>query len=236
MNMSKTRRNAPCPCDSGHKYKHCCGATSDAMRRVPKKMSLDEFPPDVQKQLIEAQRKMAEEQRIYGHARPMLTVEHMGYRFVVVHNRLEHSKSWKTPADFFDDYIKRVMDGSGWGNAEIAKPYEKRHPLLQWYHDVCTWQREHHHERNAEGVFGGVATGSVKAYYSVGYDLWTLDNHVLLQEILIRRLKIADQFQGARYEMYVIAAMIRAGFNVVLEDEKDPSRTHCELTATHRHT
>jgi hypothetical protein len=27
-------RNEPCPCASGHKYKHCCGANNDRMRRT----------------------------------------------------------------------------------------------------------------------------------------------------------------------------------------------------------
>ncbi len=31
--MAPTNRNAPCPCGSGRKYKHCCGAA--AAREVP---------------------------------------------------------------------------------------------------------------------------------------------------------------------------------------------------------
>jgi hypothetical protein len=178
---------------------------------------------------------MAQEKKIYGHARPMMTIEHQGYRLVAVHNRLRFSENWKTPADFFGDYIKEILGSNGWGNVEIAKPYEERHPILQWYHDLCTWQREHQ-ERDSDGLFSGVATGSVKAYYALAYDLWTLDNHALLQAKMVRRLKNADQFQGARYELYVIASMIRAGFEVELEDEGDASRTHCELVATHRQT
>jgi hypothetical protein len=54
--------------------------------------------------------------------------------------------------------------------------------------------------------------------------------------MLVHRLRIADQFQGARYELYVTASMIRAGFDVELENESDPSRTHYELTATHQRT
>jgi len=206
------------------------------MRRGPKEKPLGALPPNVQQWLIESQRKIDEETKAYGHARPMVTIEHQGYRFIAIHNRLEFSKNWKTPIDFFDHYIKVVMDGAGWGNAQIKKPYKERHPILQWYNDVCIWQREHEQEKGTDGIFGGVATGSVKAYYYLGYDLWTLDNHALLQKTLIRRLKNTDQFQGARYELYVIASMIRAGFDVELEDERDSSRTHYELTATHRKT
>lgn len=234
--MSKIGRNQPCPCGSGHKYKHCCGAASDVMRRWPKRTTVDELPPEVRRQLLETQRRIDERRKVYGHAKPMVTVEHQGYRIIAVRDRLYYSKNWKTPVDFFVFYIKIVIGGGTWGNAEIAKPYEQRHPILQWYHDVCIWQREHTQERGPDGIFSGLATGSVKAYLALAYDLWTLDNPALLQDKLIRRLKNADQFQGARYELYVIASMIRAGFDVELEDESDVCRTHHELTATHQRT
>jgi hypothetical protein len=234
--MSKIGRNQICPCGSGYKYKHCCGAVSEVMRRSPTRTTIDELSPEARQRLIELQREMDEDRKAYGHAQPMVTVEHQGYRIVAVRNQLQFSKNWKTPIDFLGDYIKTVMDGAGWGNGEIAKRYEERHPTLQWYQDVCTWQREHEQEKDADGVFSGVATGSVKAYYALAYDLWTLDNHAVLQNKLIHRLKNADQFQGARYELYVIASMIRAGFHVELQDESDSNRTHCELAATHRRT
>ena len=34
MASSKVRRNDPCPCGSGRKYKHCCARKQDAMSRV----------------------------------------------------------------------------------------------------------------------------------------------------------------------------------------------------------
>lgn len=234
--MSKIGRNQQCPCGSGYKYKHCCSAVSDAMRRSPKRTTVDELSLEARQRLIDLQRELDEDRRVYGHAQPMMTVEHQGYRFVAVRNKFRFSKNWKTPIDFLGDYIKIVLDGAGWGNTEIAKPREQRHPILQWYQDVCTWQREHEQARDADGIFSGVATGSVKAYYALAYDLWTLDNHAVLQDKLIHRLKNVDQFQGVRYELYVTASMIRAGFHVELEDESVSNRTHCELTATHRRT
>jgi hypothetical protein len=63
-----------------------------------------------------------------------------------------------------------------------------------------------------------------------------LEHHALLQGKLVKRLKDKHQFQGARYETYVAAAFVRAGFDVRLEDEGDRSTSHCEFTATHRAT
>lgn len=229
----KIRRNDPCPCGSGFKYKHCCGAPSPSLRRSLADRSFDELPAGVQKKIIELQQAAVEQRAAYGYARRMVTVEMNGYRLIATHDRIEWSDKWKTPIDFFGHYIKKRLNG-GWGNTEIATPYKERHPILQWYQDLCEWQRRY--EPGPDGIFGGVPTGSVKAYYALAYDLWTLDNYALLQDKLIKRLKIKDQFQGARYEVYVAAALVRAGFEVALEDEGDPTRSHCEFVATHERT
>lgn len=227
---TKIGRNHPCPCGSGFKYKHCHGAVCESQRRSLTPLNGDELPVEVQQKIAEMGRAAKEERAMFGHARPVVTTEMHGYRLVATGNRIEWSKNWKTMTDFLGDYIKKCIDPE-WGNTEIAKPYEERHPILQWYNDLCEWQRRH--KPGPDGIFSGVATGSVMAYYALAYDLWTLDNHALLQEKLINRLRNKDQFQGARYELYVVAALIRAGFEVELEDEEDLRRTHCELTATH---
>jgi hypothetical protein len=61
-------------------------------------------------------------------------------------------------------------------------------------------------------------------------------NNAELQKILIARLKNADGFPGARYEAFVAAAMIRAGFDLEFENEQDGSSTHCEFTTTSKIT
>jgi hypothetical protein len=76
-------------------------------------------------------------------------------------------------------------------------------------------------------------SGVVGAYLSLAYDLYVLRHHSLLQQNLIDRLKNKQQFQGARYEIYVTSSFIKAGFNIVFEDELDKSKSHCEFIATH---
>jgi len=94
----------------------------------------------------------------------------------------------------------------------------------------------HAPEEKPGEIYSGIATGPVMAYTALAYDLYTLDHHTLLQDKLVKRLRIKDQFQGARYETYVSAAFIRAGFDVVLEDENNPAQTHCEFIASHQAT
>ncbi len=70
----------------------------------------------------------------------------------------------------------------------------------------------------------------------LAYDLYALDHNADLQERLLARLRNHEGFTGARYEAYVAAIFIRAGFDIVFENEQDGSTTHCEFTATHRWT
>jgi hypothetical protein len=220
--MSKIGRNAPCPCGSGNKYKRCCG--SPFVRREP-------MIPDVAIARSEAERIQRERQQ--GLGRPIISGELNGTRFVAVKNRLLHSKRWRTFEDFLFDYI-RVVLGSEWGNAEIAKPVEERHPVVIWYQRVCAYQKDQIKEPGR--VHTSQMTGVVAAYIHLAYDLYALDHNAELQSKLLARLRNRDKFSGARYEVFVAAAFIRAGFDIEFENEDDGSTTHCEFTATHRRT
>jgi len=78
--------------------------------------------------------------------------------------------------------------------------------------------------------------GVVAAYLHLAYDLYALDHNAELQDKLLARLRRRDQFAGARYEVYVAAILIRAGFDIEFEDESDGNTTHCEFTARYRRT
>jgi hypothetical protein len=79
-------------------------------------------------------------------------------------------------------------------------------------------------------------SGAVAAYLHLAYNLYLLAHNVELQELLLKRLREPDQFQGAMYETFVAATFIKAGFELELEDESDPSTKHCEFSATYRDT
>jgi hypothetical protein len=79
-------------------------------------------------------------------------------------------------------------------------------------------------------------SGGTAAFMHLAYDLYSLDHNAELQERLLTRLRHPQGFPGARYETYVAAVFIRAGFDLVFENEQDGSTTHCEFTATHRGT
>jgi hypothetical protein len=196
-----------------------------------------QLPAHLVPHILEARdRAMAHQvqrERQQGLGRPIVSTEAFGYRLVAVKNRLLHSQKWRTFHDFLCDYIK-VAIGVDWGNAELAKPLNQRHPILVWYHHLCLYQQTFIKEPGE--VYSAPMTGAVAAYMQLAYDLYALDHNAELQEKLIGRLKDRDNFAGARYEVYVAATLIRAGFDLEFENEDDRSSSHCEFVATHKRT
>ncbi len=231
--VKKVGRNEKCPCGSGLKYKRCCGAFSPAAQGPVRQVPMSEVPREVLEAIAQRQQKEAERVRRFGHVRPPISLELKGQRVVAVGSRIFWSPKWKTFHDFLVGYLATVLEGE-WGDAELKKPFPERHPVVQWYHAVCLLQKETVKEPGK--VHLATATGPVMAFMSLAYDLYTLEHHELLQSRLVERLKHKDQFQGARYETYVCAAFVRAGYDVVLEDETDAETSHCEFVATHKGT
>lgn len=224
--MAKVGRNEPCPCGSGKKFKRCHGSIEHLERT-------DRVLADVGKTRGRMQAAQVQRQRQQGLGRPIISAESNGYRLVAVKNRLHYSKNWKTFHDFLINYLKSVM-GRDWGNAEIAKPAELRHPIVIWYQLLCEQQRLSIKEPGK--VATGKMTGAIASYMHLAYDLYALDHNAELQAKLVARLRNHDNFTGARYEVYVAATFIRAGFDLEFENEDDGTITHCEFTATYRRT
>jgi hypothetical protein len=224
--MAKIGRNEPCSCGSGIKYKRCHGSP-----RVIANAGLNEH-------LSRAEALSIQRQRQQGLGKPIISGELNGHRFVAVKNRLMRSKRWRTFHDFLVDYIKAAL-GHSWGTSELSKPIDQRHPILIWYQKFCEHQKlcESRNAATAQGkVLSATMTGAAAAYLHLAYDLYALDHNAELQNKLVSRLRNHDNFSGARYEVFVAAAFIRAGFDITLENEGDRSVTHCEFTATYRET
>jgi hypothetical protein len=186
-------------------------------------------------QLEAARQEAREHQRrlMQGLGKPIISFENHGYRVVCVGKEVRWSKAWRTFPDFLFDFIK-VKFTPEWGNAELAKPEAARHPLLKWYHKVCMLQQAL--PKGPDGIYSAEMTGAVRAYLGLAYDLYLSAHNAELPELLLKRLRNAQSFEGAVYEARVIGSLARAGFHIELEDETDSDRSHCELTATHKET
>jgi hypothetical protein len=178
-----------------------------------------------------ADERIREEQQ--GLGRPIISVKANDHQIVAVGNVVHFSRTWKTFPDFLADYIKGVLDPV-WGNAELAKPFADRHPVMQWYDTYCRYQQA---TIKTPGLpVQAIVTGIVACYLGLAYNLYLLAHNGELQKRLIERLKVPDQFQGAYYELIVANLLIRAGFELELEDEADGTSKHCEFSARSRRT
>lgn len=223
--MAKIRRNAQCPCGSGKKYKKCCGDPLNRRGDVVPKVSLALH-------ITEAFHRRESDEAIrvaqQGRGRPIVSTMIGDYTGVAAGNTIHWSKKWKTFTDFLLDYIKRTL-GSDWGNSELVKPLEERHPILQWYDAFSRYQASHK-QKDGE-LYSGPMTGVACCYLGLAYSLYLLKHNVELQARLVARLKDIRQFQGAYYELIVANCLIRAGFALELEDEVDQKSKHCEFSA-----
>lgn len=222
----KVGRNDLCPCGSGKKFKKCCYLK----QQVSQSPSI---PSEVIHKFQKIQAYEKERHKQYGEIRPIIHTDFKGYKFVAVGSELHYSKKWKTFPDFLLSYIATKL-GKDWGNEELKKPLAQRHQIMRWYDAMCRFQRKQ--KPNAAGVYKTVPNGAFSAYILLAYDLYVLKDNQALQDDIMRRLKIPDQFQGARHELFATATCMRSGYSIKFEDEKDSTRKHTEFIATHKHT
>lgn len=221
--MGSVGRNAPCPCGSGLKFKRCHGRLDGLPAPMPVK---DIF------RLRDAEERIRTVQQ--GAGRPIVSFEANGYRLVGVKNTLHWSNKWKTFPDFLDTYVKQKL-GSEWGEAERAKPLAERHPFMQIF-DSYAGQMDEARKRRQGDVFEVPWTGAVVCFWGVAYALYLLEHNVELQARLLKRLRNKGNFAGAYYELWVAGALIRAGFDLELNDEKGGGPRQCEWDAISKAT
>ncbi len=138
----------------------------------------------IRETFLTAQAMRLQRERQQGLGKPIISAEVGGTRFVAIGNRLVYSEKFKTFHDFLGEYIKVIL-GVDWGNRELRKPLENRHLILQWYHLLCTLQREFIKEPGK--VHSGPMTGAAGAYLGLAYDLYALDHNAELQGRLVER-------------------------------------------------
>lgn len=225
----KTGRNSPCPCGSGKKYKRCCidvdsGHQASALREIPPQV-LSQFRAQAEKEEIR--------RKTYGDVRPIIHENFQGHKLVAVGNQLHYSKNWKTFPDFLFQHVPTVL-GKEWGERELEKPLEQRHQILQWHDGVIRFRRQ---QKPGTGeIYSVIPNGITSAYLHLAYDLYVVRDNAKLQAEVVKRLKNKEKFQGARYELFVAATCVRAGYKIAFEDESDAKTKHPEFIGTHIET
>ena len=156
--------------------------------------------------------EIRERQRVrqQGLGRPIISAPIVGTRAIAVGQRLYQTKA-KTFQEFLWEYIKGIFGGE-WGNAELEKSPDERHPLLNWYQEAAKYINAHIRERGKVHMMPSI--GVVSVYLQLAYNLYLVAHNEKLEERLVQRLKQPDQFLPAYYETAVFGALIRAGFEL----------------------
>lgn len=232
--MTKIGRNKPCPCGSGKKYKHCHGSLAG-------RALLPDVDAAFEAKLKEIDAENAQRQKQQGYGRPIISAEFHDQRIVAVGNRIFHSKNWKTFHDFLREYIFMVL-GKEWTDKQRDTPAKDRHQIVRWHDQAMSDARQTAVEKH--GVFSGVMTGAQRAFLNLAYNLYLIAHHSEPKRAeatlhsFVHRLKSArtDDFIGKLFETYASAAMLKAGFGIEYENEKDGSDSHVEFVATYPET
>jgi hypothetical protein len=132
--------------------------------------------------------------------------------------------------DFLGDYIKLIF-GREWWLAEAKKPPADAHPVLK----LSRLAFEHMTQNGVkEGALFSVTPDSAAfEYFSLAYDLYVLRNQQSIQTSIIKRLRLADQYRGARYELLAAATMVRAGCELTYVKENKSENKCPEFIARH---
>lgn len=226
-NRTKIGRNDYCPCGSGFKYKRCHLLKPN--EPLPKKV-----PLPVLKELRRKKNAMQAEERIqkklYGEVRPIIGCDTPWGKLVAIGSTI-----YKTAieVDFHDVLLEHLLYliDENWLKSELSKN-ETSNFLLKWCKNTfCNIEET----KRLQKLHGKKRNLSFRPLLSLAYDLFVLSDHMVLQDRILKRLKYHD-FSSARYEVFVAATCIRAGFKLTFENEDDRRQRHVEFHATHKDT
>lgn len=225
MKINKIGQNQICPlCNSGKKFKRCCGigGAGKLIKLEPKQV-----PPEVMLAFRRHQAKEKIRTQQQGFGRPIISGEHAGHRIVAVGDTVhfERSEKWRTLPDFLTDYLRKLLSG-----------IPDTHIVRQWFSQYGQYRKMHAKRMAGEEIFSAAYIGVINCFLGLAYNLYLLKHNVELQKRYIDRLGNMEQFQGAYYELIVANILIRAGFELALEDETDSNTKHCEFSAVSKKT
>jgi hypothetical protein len=216
--LEKVGRNAPCPCASGKKFKHCHGTFAPFPEPPGFQQAIEQ-----QFKLQEAQQKIRDQQQGFG--RQVISIEFKGQRFVAIGGRLMWSKAWRYFTDFLLDYLKEVM-GVDWLKKTRDEGID--HPIIRWVSKLWEMQKANPNS----GTAGVPSTGYMTALFGLAYSLYLIAHHDQIPASMVRRLRRPDHFRFAAYETIVASAFALAGSKIKDAEEHSNKDKSPEFYAT----
>ena len=232
--MAKIGRNQPCRCQSGKKYKKCCGRLANTS---PAAIMDPMLAAAIEKRRKEVEAEIAQRQKQQGRGRGIISNTVAGHRVVCVGSKVYWSQNWVTFHDFLREYLIHKLDAV-WFRTEAAKPAGQQHAIVRWY-DLAVKEIKRSGKSSGQ-VFTAPMIGAHRAFLNLAYNIYLIDHHAdpttsdKLVNIFIRRLKSTPHnFVGVLFETYAAAAFLKAGFDLAYEKESDGSKSHVEFIATY---
>ncbi len=227
---STTRPHRKCVCGSGKKYRNCCGKKNT--------VNFNDLPRETQQMVRELQlkHKIATQyhHNNFGYTPEIMSSLFQGKRLVVLGGVLVQSdnpeKDWEEPADFLTSHLRTTL-GNEWFDKELQSEEKERHIVVSWAIDGKFEVIDPNKPIESRKL-----NGRALAYLHLAYDLYILHNQGHITDKLISRLKSKQGFNGARYELFVLATMIRAGFKLEPFDETLGVGKVPECKAIHKET
>jgi hypothetical protein len=216
--MTKIGRNQPCPCGSGKKYKKCHGRFAEP---APPGLAAAGTAFRRAHEAREILRSRAE-----GHGRPVISMDHEGYRFVAVGKRLYYGKNWRFFTDFLLHHMKDVL-GRGWGQRMLKAGTS--HPIFVWLKKLNDLRDQGSAET---GIVQGNGEAFVAAVFRFAYALYLIAHHDAVPAALVRRLRQPREFRAAALETIVVAAFALAGFKIEMGEIRKGNTPEGEFKAT----
>ena len=149
-------------------------------------------------------------------------------RITAVYDRLITTSSDAEFSAVLDENLRQVL-GQQWISRELARSPDARHPIMLWRQCIP-----------AQAEAGLSNTGALLSVLRLAYDLFQLDDNSRFQQQVLDRLRNYDNFQGARHELAVAAALVAAGFSVDYPEDEPasarPGRKVPDFFALHKAT
>lgn len=165
----------------------------------------------------------------FGHSRSPLQLGLDDYRMVVGGSAIYRVPMQWNFREFLLSYGLGIV-----GRAVVDAEPDRQYPLHPLAKQLLAARIVTSEDARASKLVG--MNCELAAFIHLSWDLFTVADNAGVQTALIERLKKPSLYQGARYEVFVTASFVRAGFIIEFEREDDPTRKHCEFTATSKRT
>jgi hypothetical protein len=239
---NKLGRNDPCFCGSGEKFKRCCLSYQmtdarflpvDETRFSPKELEeMEAFHQQVKRDQKAREEALRRELGIYISL--FNTVSFQGKRFYLHAGALvAEGHESTTFHEIITRNLQRVL-GQKWWDAEIGRPWDKKHYIAQCYQKLSETLRDRGRwELESESVGSMVPDGYMKYLINLAFDIYILSHtNNTPPPDWIARLKSYDQFEGKRYEVAVASIFARIGCDLEYLPDRRGTEKHPEFKAT----